>query len=91
MAHDRALTRGGSLAELVPTHLRDLPPWASRLEYRKAGDTKADLHGNPWVLRVNAAFGMGFDSFVYFPTQNYPAHLYGGSPERVGSWVYVHE
>jgi hypothetical protein len=34
---------------------------------------------------------MGFDSFVYFPNQQYPVYMFGGGPERVGEWVYVHE
>ena len=34
---------------------------------------------------------MRFDSFVYFPKQNYPTYFYGGGSERVGTWAYVHE
>ena len=92
--HRFALERGRppmSLAELVPGYLPALPPWSVRVNYYAAGQSSYELYDNPWVLKVDAGFGLGFDSFVYFPNQKYPSYLYGGGPERVGEWVYVHE
>jgi hypothetical protein len=84
-------TPPSSLQELVPVYLSELPAWSGRLRYFAAGQTDFELYENPWILKVDAGFGLGFDSFVYFPKQNYPPYLYGGRPERVGAWAYVHE
>jgi hypothetical protein len=80
-----------NLRELVPAYLPALPAWSTRLKYYAAGQSHVPLYDNPWILKVEAGFGLGFDSFVYFPTQKYPSSLFGGDPERVGAWVYVHE
>lgn len=81
-----------SLAELSPSLLTELPRATPRFEYmREGGPEKRELYGNRWMLWSNAAWGMGFESFVYFPNQQYPAYMFGGGPERVGEWVYVHE
>jgi hypothetical protein len=76
-----------SLGILVPTYLPKLPRWVGRVQYIQPGHQRypADLYGNPWILRVNAAWGMGFDSFVYFPNGQYPSY------ERVHDWAYEHE
>jgi hypothetical protein len=69
-----------------------LPAAISRVQYFSEGHSLGrELYGNRWILWSNAAWGMGFDSFVYFPNQSYPSHMFGGSPERIGDWVYVHE
>jgi hypothetical protein len=45
----------------------------------------------PWELRVNCSMGLlNHDAFVYWPTEKYPEHLYGGKTESVGRWVYIH-
>ena len=45
----------------------------------------------PWELRVNCSTGLfNHDAFVYWPTEDYPEHLYGGRTESIGSWVYIH-
>ena len=47
--------------------------------------------GAPWELRINCPTGLlNHDTFVYWPTQKYPQHLYGGNTESIGRWVYVH-
>ena len=79
------------LADLVPGFLPSLPGWTSRLRYYTKAEDPRDFHGNTWIIWVNAAMGMGLDSFVYFPNQKYPDFMYGGGTEKVGSWVYVHE
>ena len=49
------------------------------------------VHGARWELRVNCPTGLlNHDTFIYWPTQNYPQHLYGGNTEPIGRWVYVH-
>jgi hypothetical protein len=34
---------------------------------------------------------LNWDVFFYWPTQDYPKTIYGGSTERIGQWAYVHE
>lgn len=81
-----------SLDELVPNFIAALPAGTERVAYEREGTPCGwELHGNPWILRSNAQWGSGFDSFVYFPNQQYPAHMFRGRPEPVGDWVYVHE
>jgi len=49
------------------------------------------VHGAPWELRINCPTGLlNHDALVYWPTEEYPEHLYGGNTEPVGRWVYVH-
>lgn len=54
-------------------------------------DGNQAVHSAPWELRINCPTGLlNHDTLVYWPTENYPEHLYGGNTEPVGSWVYVH-
>lgn len=54
-------------------------------------DGRRAVHGAPWELRINCPTGLlNHDTFVYWPTQEYPRYLYGGTTEAVGQWVYVH-
>lgn len=56
------------------------PPDGSRL-----------VRGTPWELRINCPTGLlNHDTFVYWPTEEYPQHLYGGNTEPIGRWIYVH-
>ncbi len=49
-------------------------------------------HGNPWVLMLETPTGpLRWDSFLYYPLQNYPSLGHGGWIEKVGEWGYVHE
>lgn len=46
----------------------------------------------PWELRIDCGRGfLNWDVFFYWPTRDYPAHIYGGNVERIGDWAYVHE
>lgn len=75
----------------MPRHLERAPE-LGKVRYVRAGDERSpSTFGNPWMLYVNAGFGVGFDSFVYLPSREYPDEILGGSTERVGSWAYVHE
>lgn len=48
--------------------------------------------GNPWALSLSTATGViNFDSFIYYPLQNYPKHARGGFVQRIEDWAYVHE
>jgi hypothetical protein len=54
-------------------------------------DGSRTVHGTPWELRIHCPTGLlNHDSFVYWPTGEYPQHLYGGITEAVGRWAYVH-
>jgi len=50
------------------------------------------LRNSPWELRIECSKGvLNWDVFFYWPTQEYPKHIYGGNTERIGRWAYVHE
>ena len=50
------------------------------------------LRNSPWELRIECGGpGLNWDVFFFWPTLAYPQHIYGGSTERIGDWVYVHE
>jgi hypothetical protein len=54
-------------------------------------DGSRAVQGSPWELRINCPTGLlNHDAFVYWPTGNYPEHLYGGKTEPIGKWVYIH-
>ena len=56
-----------------------------------APDGSRVVESTPWELRINCPTGLlNHDAFVYWPTQKYPQHLYGGNTESIGGWVYVH-
>jgi hypothetical protein len=44
-----------------------------------------------YQLTISCSVGMSFDQFVYWPSRNYPSHMYGGVVERIGDWAYIHE
>lgn len=47
---------------------------------------------SPWELSIACSTGfLNWDVFFYWPSQQYPEHIYGGSVERMGRWAYVHE
>ncbi len=83
-----------SLAELVPSLLDRVPetgmPAHPKYEY---GCWETDSPRDAaWELRVHCGTGpLNWDSFFYWPTEQYPRHIYGGSVERIGNWAYVHE
>jgi hypothetical protein len=55
-------------------------------------DGESTLRDSPWELRINCSWaGLNWDVFFYWPTGKYPGYIYGGSTERIGDWVYVHE
>jgi hypothetical protein len=56
-----------------------------------APDGSRPVRGAPWELRIRCPTGLlNHDSFVYWPTGDYPGQLYGGVTEPVGHWIYVH-
>jgi hypothetical protein len=81
--------------QLVPEFLAEWPDtrMAAYPEYRYILVSDATMYeGNEWILEVRTSNGvMNWDSFLYFPAQNYPRSGYGGVMERVGEWAYVHE
>ncbi len=88
-------TPPADLAALVPQFLPSIPSTGMaaypRFEYH-VGEKAARYDGNPWVLVVfTPSGGINFDTFMYFPLQNYPKTGYGGSLERISDWAYVHE
>ncbi|QDV16921.1 hypothetical protein Pan153_15550 [Gimesia panareensis] len=85
-----------TLADLVPDYLPAVPDTGigacSEYQYFTGKRAQNEFEGNPWVLQViPPVAGIGFDLVLYFPQQNYPKRVYGGSLERVGDWAYLHE
>ncbi len=92
-----------SLDELVPNYIERVPSVfhpAGRFDYRRheGGLNPADvatqepLDTGPWSLFLRCGQGvLNFDVFVYWPTEQYPRHMYGGIVEPVRTWAYVHE
>jgi len=33
---------------------------------------------------------LNHDALIYWPSGEYPRHLYGGDTESIGQWVYIH-
>lgn len=88
-------TLPASLDDLTPRWLDAVPSTGMGgypdYEYL-VGEEAARYKGNPWVLRVEAfGPGMQWDTFLYFPNQDYPKYGYGGSIEPLAGWAYVHE
>jgi hypothetical protein len=83
------------LAALVPDFLPAVPGTGigAYPEYTYyVGEKARRFNDNPWALEVfTPSGGINFDTFLYFPLQNYPKHGHGGSLERIGDWAYVHE
>jgi uncharacterized membrane protein YhaH (DUF805 family) len=84
-----------NLEQLVPDFLPDVPKTGigayPNYEYVVVDD-KTAYEGNPWVLKVNTPHGgINWDTFLYFPKQNYPKTGYGGVLVRIEDWAYVHE
>lgn len=53
-------------------------------------DGERILRDTPWELRINCPRNLTErDIFIYWPTENYPAQIYGGNSELVGKWLYV--
>ena len=82
-----------SLQALVPEFMQSVPFTGMaaypNYEYKTPA---ADYDDNPWVITVfTPSGGINFDQFMYFALTNYPKAGYGGTLERVGDWVYVHE
>ena len=76
-----------SLESLVPRWLPELPQRLPPLEITVPG-----YEDNTWMLRASVPSGfINFDEFVYLPSQNYPEQGWGGSLQRLGRWVYLHE
>lgn len=44
-----------------------------------------------WELKVGCGEALKFDRFVYWPSETYPAAMYGGSTRRIGDWAYIDE
>jgi hypothetical protein len=86
-----------SLAALVPGELSSIPATgmsafpAFRYELRGVAGHPPAQTDDPWMVRVDTAFGMNFDSMVYVPSGRYPAIGWGGAVVPIGAWAYVWE
>lgn len=83
------------LEDLVPAFLSEVPGTGvsayPRFEFDQVGG-EGQPHGSDWELRVSCPKGvLNWDVFFYWPSQDYPQQIYGGSVQRIGTWAYVHE
>jgi len=79
-----------TLDELVPKYLDRIPETGigARPTFHYVTNHPGPLHGNPWVLGATPPTPiMGFDSFHYFPRQNYSEAGY----VPMGDWGYFHD
>lgn len=81
------------LKSLVPEFISEIPNTGlagyPTFEYRKA-DTTTIFKQYELLIKTPSG-GINWDVFVYWPEGNYPEYFYGGYPERIEEWVYVHE
>ncbi|MBI5779206.1 MAG: hypothetical protein HZA49_07095 [Planctomycetes bacterium] len=81
------------LEELIPYHLSNIPD-TGMSHYRKYEYTKkSEYHeAGGYELWIKTPIGgINWDVFVYWPSENYPSRMKGGSVERISKWAYVHE
>jgi hypothetical protein len=83
------------LDDLLPNYIERIPntDMGAYPSYKYEQVREHDQrHGNPWVLYLEAPLGiLNFDSFLYYPNQNYPESIDGDPIQKIGDWVYVHE
>jgi len=61
-------------------------------KYLGEPNNSIEVKQSPWELRVNCGLGfLNWDVFFYWPSEDYPKNIYGGTVERMGKWAYVHE
>ena len=90
-----------ALSELVPDHLPRVPGTGMvaypHFSYERAarvpGRSRTRSGASPaYDLYVDCPLLiLGFDTFHYWPSQDYPDEMWGGGVERVDGWAYVHE
>ncbi len=84
------------LTELIPDYL-PAPVRPNARRYREFGyNASPNVTGSPadrpaWALLLHCFWGLSYDVFAYWPTEQYPPLCYGGTTERIGRWIYVHE
>lgn len=95
--HDYVAERGApppNLEALVPQYLDAVPSTGigayPDYEYL-IGDAARARSGCDWMLEVPAFVLLGWDTFLYFPSGEYPERAFGGWLQRMGDWAYVHE
>lgn len=87
------------LKALVPSFLRQVPrtgmaaypEWRYDVGARATRWAKPSAPPEPWILYMDCSSATGWDTFLYFPSEQYPEEGYGGNIERIGRWAYVHE
>ncbi len=80
------------LTELVPDYLSHMPQKLPPLEIVTDEGKLAEYGDNSWALTALVSRAMmNWDRFIYVPDGKYPGNGFGGTLERVGGWVYVHE
>lgn len=82
-----------ALAELVPAHLGEIAvtglSGAPEFIYRPGWNDITPTAGS-YELRVDIG-DLGFDRFIYWPSETYPALIQGNGVERIGTWARVWE
>jgi hypothetical protein len=89
------------LNDLVPNFLDSIPGTGLRgypyFKYElldsnnRAYTYLYEEHNAPYELKVDLYRMFAWDSFFYWPSEDYPDVIYGGETEIINNWAYVHE
>jgi hypothetical protein len=82
-----------SLDDLVPEFIASIPNTglAGYPEFKYSVAKPGTLFRTYEILVETPSGGINWDVFVYWPEGGYPDLFYGGVPELIGKWAYVHE
>lgn len=82
-----------NLQELVPAYLPAVPQtgMAAYPQFIYNNDGFKKRYFQTYQLSVRTGFGFDYDTFNYWPENNYPATSPSGRVERIGAWAYVHQ
>lgn len=81
------------LVELVPKYI-EVIPYTGMVGYPEFRYTpkQPDSLFRDYEIWISTSTGLlNWDRFVYWPAQQYPQQMYGGSVENIDGWAYVHE
>lgn len=70
---------------------RSIPKTGSRLYRPWEYSTDRDGTGGYELLVETTMGGANWDRLIYWPANDYPKRMYGGSVQRFSGWAYVHE
>jgi hypothetical protein len=82
-----------ALEELVPRYLAEVPVTGMEAypDDAYSRSVYADYNAE-WSLSVSVSSGaINWALIIYFPSEQYPSHVWGEPVEQIGRWGYVRE